>query len=346
MRVLHYLNQFFGGIGGEDKADTPPETRGEAVGPGRVLEQLLEGDSRVVGTVICGDNYAAERPEEVADLVVRKVEELGADLLIAGPCFEAGRYGIAAGAVCAAVQSQRNIPAVAGMAPENPGVDLYKQDIYIVDSGANVSRMREAMTGMVRLGVKLVNNEPLSRPSEEGYIPRGILRSEFVDRTAAQRLGEMLLAKLRDQPFESEVPVEPSDPVPMPPAVKDLSRATVALITDGGLVPRGNPDRLPRAFARVWGASPIAEDADLRGEDYEVAHGGYDNTHVQQDPHRLVPVDVLREMEREGSIGKLHQEFLSTTGNVNPLENSRRLGREMAQRLKEAGVDSVILTST
>ena len=54
----------------------------------------------------------------------------------------------------------------------------------------------------------------------------------------------------------------------------------------------------------------------------------------------------MREMERTGTIGSLHHEFLSTTGNSNPLENSRRIGREMAQRLKDAGVDAVILTST
>ena len=49
---------------------------------------------------------------------------------------------------------------------------------------------------------------------------------------------------------------------------------------------------------------------------------------------------------RECLVGKLHEEFLSTTGNGNPLENSRRIGREMAARLQQAGVDSVILTST
>ena len=54
----------------------------------------------------------------------------------------------------------------------------------------------------------------------------------------------------------------------------------------------------------------------------------------------------MREMERAGVIGRLHQEFFSTTGNTNPLDNSRRIGREIAQRLKEAAVDSVILTST
>ncbi len=77
-----------------------------------------------------------------------------------------------------------------------------------------------------------------------------------------------------------------------------------------------------------------------------MAHGGYYNNNVQEDPHRLVPVDVIREMESSGLIAKLSGEFYSTTGNANPLENSRRMGREMAQRLKEANVDAVILTST
>ena len=67
---------------------------------------------------------------------------------------------------------------------------------------------------------------------------------------------------------------------------------------------------------------------------------------VEQDPDRLVPVDVLREMERAGIIGQLNNEFYSTTGNANPLENSRRMGREIAQKLKESQVDGVILTST
>ena len=41
LRVLHYLNQFFGGIGGEKEASCPMELRKGAVGPGRALEQML-----------------------------------------------------------------------------------------------------------------------------------------------------------------------------------------------------------------------------------------------------------------------------------------------------------------
>ena len=333
MRIVHYLNQFFGGIGGEDRADVPPEVHTGAVGPGRLLEQLLQGESEVVATVVCGDNYAAERLQEVSDLVVQQVGDSGADLLLAGPCFQAGRYGTAAGAVCYAVQSRLGVAAVPGMSPDNPGADLYHEDLYILDSGASPARMREVLSVMVRLGGKLVRGEALGSPSQEGYIPRGFLRSEFVDQTAAQRLGEMLLLKLKGQPFQSEVPTSPPAAVPPAPPVADLARATVALVTDGGLVPRGNPDRLPRAFAQVWGAYSIAGMSELRGDDFEVAHGGYDNQYVQQDPNRLVPVDVLRDLEREGYIHRLHPEFLSTTGNTNPLDNSRRMGREMAQML-------------
>jgi glycine reductase len=54
----------------------------------------------------------------------------------------------------------------------------------------------------------------------------------------------------------------------------------------------------------------------------------------------------MREMERSGVIGKLHDEFLSTCGRSNPLSNTRRLGREMAAKVKQEGVDAVILTST
>ena len=81
MRVVHYLNQFFGGIGGEEKADAPPQIQQGVVGPGRLLESVLPSGSKVIATVICGDNYAAENMEEVQDLVVLTVQEAEADLL-------------------------------------------------------------------------------------------------------------------------------------------------------------------------------------------------------------------------------------------------------------------------
>src|SRR5215471_16995671 len=99
MRVVHYLNQFFGGLGGEEKAGTSLEVREGAIGPGKVLEQLLGADATVVMTLVCGDNYAVENQEKMITAALEKIRAAKADLLVAGPCFLAGRYGIAAGAL-------------------------------------------------------------------------------------------------------------------------------------------------------------------------------------------------------------------------------------------------------
>lgn len=346
MRVVHYLNQFFGGQGGEEAADMAPRIQEGAVGPGRLLEQVLGNDTHIVHTIIAGDNYGAEQLEPLTELVLSQVKAAQAELFVAGPCFEAGRYGMVAAALCQAVQSQLGIPVITGMAPENPGVDLYRQDLYIVDSGASVGAMREVLNTMGRIATKLAQQQDIGRPADEGYIPRGILHDEFVEHSAAERLVQMLVAKTTGKPFASEFTPPAFAVIPAPAPVADLSKARVAIVTDGGLVPKGNPDHIAPYAATNWGAYDISSLDNLEGVDYEVSHRGYDTRYVEQDPDRLVPVDVLRDLEKTGVVGKLHDQFISTSGLANPLANSRRLGQEIAAKLKQEGVDAVILTST
>lgn len=346
MRVVYYLNQFFGGVGAEEQAGTGLDVRDGAVGPGKLFEQLLGDGAQVVMTLICGDNHAVEHEEDLIASVLERVREADAGLFVAGPCFEAGRYGMAAGALCVAVQSQLGIPVITAMSEENPGVDLYRDALYIIDSGANAARMRDVLAKMASLGRKLVNKSAIGLPAEEGYLRRGLLRDQVVEHTAARRLIDMLVAKVKGEPFESEMSPTSFESVPMPPGVKDLSKARVMLITDGGLVPKGNPDKIHGTAATRWGSYSIEGRDDLRGEEYEISHGGYDARFVQEDPDRLVPLDAMREMEKSGVIGKLHNEFVSTSGRANPLSNTRRLGREMAEKAKQEGIDAVILTST
>jgi glycine reductase complex component B subunit gamma len=346
MRVVHYLNQFFARVGGEESAGLSFEVRDGAVGPGNLLEQLLGDGAHVVLTLVCGDNYAVENQQAMLAAAVEKIAEAKADLFVAGPCFQAGRYGMAAGALCCAVQGKLGIPVIAAMAQENPGADLYRELLFIIDSGDNAATMRDVLTRMASLAKKLVSKEAIGYPKEEGYLPRGLIRDQFVERTAAERLVEMVLAKVKGEAFESEMMPTTFAPVPMPPGVKDLTRAKLMLITDGGLVPKGNPDKIQGSAATRWGSYSIRDCADLRGENYEISHGGYDPQFVRQDPDRLVPLDVMRELEREGAIGELYDEFLSTSGLANPLSNTRRMGREMAEKAKQLGIDAIILTST
>jgi glycine reductase len=156
----------------------------------------------------------------------------------------------------------------------------------------------------------------------------------------------MLMAKAQGQPFESEMLPATFERIPMPPALKDLKKAKLMLVTDGGLVPKGNPDKIQGSAATRWGSYSIKDCDDLKGEDYEISHGGYDPQFVRQDPDRLLPLDVVRELEKQGTIGKLCDEFISTSGLANPLSNTRRMGREIADKAKRLGVDAIILTST
>ncbi len=346
LRVVCYVNQFFGRLGGEEKAGAGPEVVAGAVGAARAVQQALGESGTVVATVRCGDNYVAEQQETAIAKLLSLVAAQQPDLLVAGPAFLAGRYGVACGALCTAVQTRLEVPAVTGMHEENPGVDLYRRGVHIVQTGGDSARMLDEVRRIVALGLKLVRKESIGAPAAEGYFPRGITHSVLTEKNAAERATAMLLAKLAGRPVTSEVPLSTFAPVPVPPAVKDVRRATIALVTDGGLVPRGNPDGIESLNATRYGAYEITGLAELDPARYDNVHRGYDTTFVKQDPHRLVPVDVARELERAGAVGKLHEVVYSTTGVATTLANSQRMGREIAAKLKAAGVTGVILTST
>ncbi len=346
IRVVHYINQFFGGIGGEDKADLPPRVTDGAAGPGRAIQAALGREGQVVATVICGDNYFAEKIESASEEVVRMIRPYQANVVIAGPAFNAGRYGIACGAVCKTVQDRLGIPAVTGMYQENPGVDMYRSAVYIIQTVDSARGMGEAVGKIVALVRKLTTKERIGKPSEEGYFPRGLLVNEISDRTGAERALDLLLLKLQGKQYVSEVSRPIYDRVKPAAAIKEIGSARIALVTDGGLVPKGNPDKIEIRTATRFGRYDIKDVETLNPEDYEVSHEGYDSIFVREDPNRLVPVDVLRDLEREGIIGKLHEKFYSTTGVANIVEVMRKLGQRIAEELKAEGVSGVILTST
>ncbi len=346
MRVVCFVNQFFGQLGGEDKAGLGPQAMEGAVGAARAVQQALGEVGAVVATVVCGDNYAAEQGERAVAELVALVAAARPDLVLAGPAFLAGRYGVVCGALCSAVQAELKIPAVTGMHPENPGVELHRRQTYILQTGAEATRMLEDARRLVTLGLKLVRGEPVGPPATEGYFPRGVTRNVVTGASAAERATVMLLDKLAGCPFASEVqrPAFPSVPAPRP--IRTLEGATIALVTDGGLVPRGNPDAIEALNATRYGAYSIEGKDTLDAAQYDNPHRGYDTSWVKQDPHRLVPVDVARELEQSGAIGKLHETVYSTVGVATTLAHSARMGAEIADKLRAAGVDAVILTST
>lgn len=346
LRVVHYLNQFFAGLGGEEQAGVGPGCRDGAIGPGQLLARALGADGTVAGTVYCGDDYVHEHADEASAALLEMVARYQPDLLVAGPAFGAGRYGLACGRVAAAVHEQLGVAAVTGMHPENPGVPLYHAQVHIVPTGPNAASMGQDMPKLAALGLKLARGERVGPAAAEGYLPRGLRYTDEVEHPAAVRAVEMLLKRLRNEPFTTEWPLPEYDRVAPPAAIRDLSQAKLALVTSGGIVPRSNPDRIESSFATKWLRYSLAGVTALSSEGWQSVHGGYDTTNANADPNRVLPIDVVRELEREGVIGQLHEEYFVTVGSGASTTSARRFANEIAAELKAAEVDGVLFTAT
>jgi len=351
IRVIHYLNQFFGGLGGEEEAGAEPSWFDGPRGPGALLDELTP-ELEVVATIVAGDNYMAEHLTEGTERILALIEQhtpadrgVELELLLAGPAFNAGRYGMACGALCQAVQSRLGIRALTALYPENPAVANYRREVAMLRAGDDVMGMREALEGMARVGLKLVRGEPIL-PVEDGTIPRGIRQNYFSVSTGAERAIDMLMRKLSGADFETEYAMPVFDRVTPAPAIEDMGSATVALVTSGGIVPRGNPDRIEAASASRFGEYPLEGLDRLTAETHQSVHGGYDPTYANADPNRVLPLDVMRDLEREGRIGRLHPLYYATVGNATSVRRARRFGEEIAALLVNEGVQAVIFTST
>ena len=266
-KAIVYINQFFGQIGGEDKADFAPVIKEGIVGPAIEVNKQLSPDAEVTHTIICGDNFIGSNTEEAVNTILGFLEGKEFDIFFAGPAFQAGRYGVACGHIAKAVKEKFNVPVVTSMHVENPGVDMFKKDMYILKGGHSAASLRKDVKAMVDLGTKLIKGEELLGAEEEGYFARGIRHMVWrADaKPASDRVVEMLIKKVNGESFETELPIPKADRVPIAPAIKDLSKATIAIVNTGGIVPVDNPDRIQSASATRWGRYNIAGVDDLNG---------------------------------------------------------------------------------
>lgn len=345
-KIVHYLNQFFGGIGGEDKADYKPEVREEIIGPGQALAAGLGEDYEIVATVICGDNYFGENLDAATDAIVEMVKGYNPDVFVAGPAFNAGRYGVACGTICKAVEERLGIPVLSGMYEENPGADMFKQDVILVKTGNSAATMKKAVPSFVNLIKKMATGEEILGPSIEGYHERGIRVNYFAEKRGSERGLEMLIKKMAGETFQTDLPMPKFDRVSPGPAIEDLSKAKIAVVTSGGIVPVGNPDHIESSNATKFGWYTMENMDRMSKDDYMTIHGGYDRQFVLEDPNLVIPLDVLREKEKAGEIGELYPFFATTTGTGTATNSAAKFGDEIGKKLIEEGVDAVILTST
>lgn len=345
IKVVHYINQFYAGIGGEEKADTKPHVAEQLPPITQQLQKQLGEELEIVGTVVCGDSYFNENLDEAKAEVLKMITDLSPEMIIAGPAFNAGRYGMACGTVATMVQ-ENGIKAVTAMYKENPGVDVFRKGIYIVETTDSAAGMRKSLPALAKFALKVANGEPIGTPEEDGYLERGVRHNIFTDERGSMRAVKMLVSKLKGEAFKTEYPMPAFDRVAPNQQIADITKAKIAIVTSGGIVPKGNPDRIESSSAQRYGRYDISGFMDLTSEDHETAHGGYDPTYANDDPDRVIPVDVLQDMVKEGKIGALHKYFYTTVGNGTSVASSNAFSEEIAKDLIAHNVDAVILTST
>jgi glycine reductase len=340
-RVLHYVNQFFAGVGGEDSAGAAPGLLDGPVGPGRRLAALLGSEFEIVATAWCGDDHAAA-DERAAAEILALAAETKPDLVVAGPAFGSGRYGVACARVAAAATAA-GIPAVAAMHADNPGVEDAGA-APVVGVGPTAREMAGALDTLAAAVRRVAAGAVLTRADGRiGALPRrGVMAGE----PAAVRAVDLLLARIAGDRDRTEVPLPNFDRVTPAPPVTDLAAIPVALVTESALVPDGNPDKVESARATHWQRYSLDGLDRLEPGGWRSVHGGFSTVWANEDPHRLLPLDVARDLEREGAIGRLWGEYFVTVGNGTAVGTARRFGVEWAADLRRSGARAAILTAT
>lgn len=349
-RVAHVVNQFFAGIGGEDRADAAVGTLDTLAGPSRGLQRLLQDRAEVAPTLYFGDNRFHERPDEAKAALLRELAAAAPDVVVLGPAFQAGRYGLACVEVGHAAAVELGCPCVTAMHPDNPAVNAYREHheprLFLLPTAETAAGMGRALDDLGRFVLKLLRGETMGAAADEGYLSRGIRLQERAGRTGAERALDMLFDKLRAKPFATEIPMQSWDRVAPAAAVKQVDKARVALVTTSGVVPWGNPDGFKTFRNTFWRKYPVAELKTMYPGVWEAVHGGYNVAHMNANPLYGVPLDALRELQQEGKYDDLYPAYYVVPGNQGSPSAMQRMGREIAAELKANSVDAALLVST
>src|SRR4029453_472628 len=206
--------------------------------------------------------------------------------------------------------------------------------------------MQAALEAWSPLARGLGRGEALGLAEADGYMPRGARRVHDRGRPGYQRALDMLLDKLQGRPYRSEVPyAAPERGAPAAP-IPDLARARIAMVTTGGLVRKGNPDRQVSANAVRYHRHTVSELESLSPKEREAYHARYFNQLVNSNPNYILPLSFLRDLERQGKVGRVHEHIYALPGVSTPVAVAAGHGRNIATDLKAAGVDGALLVAT
>ena len=129
------------------------------------------------------------------------------------------------------------------------------------------------------------------------------------------------------------------DTPPWTPLEKPLSDCRLGLIASGGIYVTGQ-----EAFHYKDDASFRAIPTTVKAKDLRATHFAYDLTHARQDPNAVFPIDTLRGLVAEGTVGRLADHAYTFMGGIYSARRVReQLAPALTERLLAEEVDAVLL---
>ena len=129
------------------------------------------------------------------------------------------------------------------------------------------------------------------------------------------------------------------DPPSFAPLRKPLSEARLGLIASGGIYRHGQV-----AFTHKDDVTHREIPTDVDTRDLRVTHFAYDQTAARRDPNVVFPIDTLRALVGEGTVGGLAPLAFTFMGGI---YSQRRLAAELipvlVERTLDMEVDAVLL---
>ncbi len=149
--------------------------------------------------------------------------------------------------------------------------------------------------------------------------------------------------------LSARIPDEPSHgPIPWAPVAKPLAASKVALLSTAGLSMKGDPPfdmEMERRDPMRGDPSWRALRADATSTSIEANHLHIDTGYIERDLNVALPVDRLRALVDEGSVGAMAETHYSTMGyqgNDTSIQEQKS-APEIAARMQSEQVDLALL---
>jgi D-proline reductase (dithiol) PrdB len=126
---------------------------------------------------------------------------------------------------------------------------------------------------------------------------------------------------------------------------KPLHAARIALVTSAGLSLPDQPPFDSSVRGGDWSFREIPADADLTALHIGQTSDAFDHRGIEADRNLAFPLDRLKELAQEGSVGTVAPRHYSLMGSIAaPGRLMARTAPEIARRLAADRVDGVLLT--